>query len=238
MAVIEGSFGPEAVGASGSGPAEIRLVVVDNRLLFAHSLAAAMAREPGIAVIGVGALSDTLDFLTECEDCIVLVSASERLSALFHTLPEAWTQRRIVVLGDSHDRVLMEQVLSAGVRGIVDQSATLRALVDALRTVEHGQTSIPAHVLDGVVNRSRGARVRAQSKRFADFALSPRELDVLVLLSVGTGTRRIADELFLSISTVRSHIQNILTKLDVHSRLEAVARASELGILAPKSKGE
>ena len=222
-------------GDADAGP--IRLLVADDRPVFARSLATALSHEDDIEVVAAGPLEDLLPSLIFDDLCLVLISITSGVRSLVQDLPESMTERRVLVLADSHDRALMDQLLAIGIRGIVDQSASMQVLVNALRTVGHGQSALPGHVLDHFMNRARPARLRpALDARPGGCALSPREIGILDLLSAGRGTRQIAEELFLSISTVRSHVQNILGKLGAHSRLEAVARGRDLGLVGHRPK--
>ena len=93
-----------------------------------------------------------------------------------------------------------------------------------------GPTEIPVRGL-AVGGRTAAERETAQSKIRLVEPLSERELEVLHLLSTSLPTPDIADELFISVSTVRTHIKNIYGKLNVHNRIGAVERARELGLL-------
>ena len=112
--------------------------------------------------------------------------------------------------------------LRAGVDGYLTKERALDDVLDALSKVAAGER----YLTDEQV-----ARTRALSGEGTGEALTERELEVLRLLSQGKESQAIADELTISANTVRTHLQNIFSKLGVHSKLEAVTAASSRGLL-------
>jgi ATP/maltotriose-dependent transcriptional regulator MalT len=105
---------------------------------------------------------------------------------------------------------------------------------------EHREVGSYANLLLKSVDREDGKGVQKEITRInrsGDLSsqlvegLSEREMEVLFLVKTGMTSKEIAEELFIAVSTVRSHLKNIYSKLDVHSRMEAIQKAEELGLL-------
>lgn len=137
----------------------------------------------------------------------------------------------VVALTDSRDPALLTAAMSAGVRGWVEPTTGPDHLVRVLHGVARGETWYPPALLTSVIDsllEDRASRDRTQTQLSA---LSPRELEVLACLARGMSRPDIAVELTLSPHTVRTHINNLLHKLDVHSVLAAVALARQARLL-------
>ncbi|SEL49821.1 response regulator transcription factor [Streptacidiphilus jiangxiensis] len=143
----------------------------------------------------------------------------------------------VVLLGDDEqvgqdDPSLLCAAVRAGVRGWVPRSCPLPELLVVLDGVRRGDTWIPPRLLTAVLRELSRARGELDEGARLAAALTPRELEVLGFLCAGLTRCAIAEQLFVSPRTVRTHVQNILAKLDVHSSLAAVALARRAG-LAP-----
>jgi DNA-binding NarL/FixJ family response regulator len=138
----------------------------------------------------------------------------------------------IILTGDS-DEVSLARAIEAGARGVVTKTAPLSELADAIR---HAHAGEPLHAPAEVNRALRTARARSAHdkdlQRRAD-RLTPRELQVLQAMAGGAGSATIADELGMSPHTVRTHVQNILTKLQVHSKTDAIVAAIRMGKVTP-----
>ena len=142
----------------------------------------------------------------------------QRALAAIEAVRTARPETRVVVLYGIEDPRLLELVLSAGVTGVIskengldDASATLAKLMS------DPPYGVPTHFIDMAAVRT----TRSPQRGISD--LTPREREALRLLSLGYSTGALALALGVSYSTARTHVQNVLAKLEVHSRLEAVA---------------
>ena len=137
----------------------------------------------------------------------------------------------ILVVADAQDLATLTDGLGCGARGYLTHDASIVDLLDAVRAVARGETLIPppmlGPLLNGLIERRREHDDALM--RLAD--LSPREREVLGLLARGMRTSAIAEVLVISPETARTHAQNILAKLGLHSRLEAATFAIENGLL-------
>lgn len=146
---------------------------------------------------------------------------------LLHRHPEV----RFIIVSARRDPRLLERALAAGASGFIPKSTSLREFISWVQRSLDDHAAIPASLLAEMHrnkhnhddNRERGRALRSH--------LTPRELEVLGLISTGISTREIAERLVVSETTVRSHVQHLLAKLNVHSRMEAVNYARSLGLI-------
>jgi DNA-binding NarL/FixJ family response regulator len=138
-------------------------------------------------------------------------------------LKEAWPGVAVVVVSESGDPDLVTSAVRAGARGWLSPSTSARELVQGLHAVTHGQTWLPPLLTSAVLDRLlTDERVRGESQSSVS-RLSPRELEILNCLAAGMTRREIGESFHLSQHTVRTHINHILRKLEVHSTLAAVS---------------
>ncbi|MEV4614390.1 response regulator transcription factor [Kitasatospora sp. NPDC049258] len=137
---------------------------------------------------------------------------------------------RAVVLAAEDDPHRAVRALHAGAGGWVAKESSLGTLMTVVRGVLRDETHLPPALLTGVVRELTSARRdRSESERLVA-ALTPREEEVLRCMVAGLGRQAVAERLYLSPHTVRTHMQNVLGKLGVHSTLAAVAVARRAGI--------
>jgi DNA-binding NarL/FixJ family response regulator len=200
----------------------IRVRVVDFEPLVSEALTTALGTVPG------------LEASTEGGDVLVVSSrhGAERLVETVRAASPAEGDRWVVVVGaEDDDEELLLEALAAGVTGYVTRSATVADLVEALRAVHRGETSVPARMLGGLLaGVARRRRDHERVDRLLDL-LTPRELEVLQLLATGATNQQIADALNISAQTAKTHVQKVMKKLGVHSRLQAVVLATDGGLL-------
>jgi DNA-binding NarL/FixJ family response regulator len=137
---------------------------------------------------------------------------------------------RTVVLAERDDPVRAARALQAGAFGWVAKDCSLSRLLAVVRGVLRDETHLPPALLTGVLRELTAARRdRTESERLVE-SLTPREQEVLRCMVAGLGRKAVAERLFLSPHTVRTHMQNVLGKLGVHSTLAAVALARRAGV--------
>lgn len=141
---------------------------------------------------------------------------------------------RIVVSG-ADDAVLLARAVRAGARGVVLKSEPAERFFEVLDRVRTGQVAVPPSVVRALP--SARAFTLAGRASFAVLELTDRERQVLASLVRGEDTPAIASSLGVQYSTARTHIQRVLTKLGVHSKLEAVALAVSEGLVASTEGG-
>jgi DNA-binding NarL/FixJ family response regulator len=137
---------------------------------------------------------------------------------------------RIVVLAERDDPRQAASALQAGAGGWVAKDCSLSRLLQVIRGVLRDETHLPPALLTGVLKELTASRKhRTESERLVE-SLTPREREVLRCMVAGLGRKAVAEQLYLSPHTVRTHMQNVLGKLGVHSTLAAVALARRAGV--------
>ncbi|MFD5875095.1 LuxR C-terminal-related transcriptional regulator [Streptomyces sp. NPDC060322] len=137
---------------------------------------------------------------------------------------------RTVVLAEKDDPRRAAMALQAGASGWVAKDCSLQRLLTVIRGVLRDETHLPPALLTGVLRELTAARKhRTESEQLVE-SLTPREREVLRCMVAGLGRKAVAERLFLSPHTVRTHMQNVLGKLGVHSTLAAVALARRAGV--------
>jgi DNA-binding NarL/FixJ family response regulator len=137
----------------------------------------------------------------------------------------------IIVLTDAQDQRLLTDGLYCGARGYLTKDCSVAELVGAIRAVASGETLIPPGMLGPLLTDLIDRRREHEGALMKLAALSTREREVLGLVSKGLKTSELTDALVISPETARTHIQNILSKLGLHSRLEAATFVIENGLL-------
>ncbi|MDX3226061.1 response regulator transcription factor [Streptomyces sp. ME19-01-6] len=145
---------------------------------------------------------------------------------------------RTVVLAERDDPRRAAAALQAGACGWVAKDCSLSRLLAVIRGVLRDETHLPPALLTGVLRELTAARKhRTESERLVE-SLTPREREVLRCMVAGLGRKAVAERLYLSPHTVRTHMQNVLGKLGVHSTLAAVALARRAGVGPADLTGE
>ena len=145
-------------------------------------------------------------------------------AALRRTLPDV----KVLVITSFDEDGAVRDALRAGANGFLLKDTSPAGLVEALRAVMQGTSVVsPGPITSLLLNDKRGARPTPAP----ELGLSPRELEILRLLCAAYSNTEIAEELFVSESTVKTHVSAIMTKMGVQSRLKAVVRAYELGLV-------
>jgi DNA-binding NarL/FixJ family response regulator len=218
-----------------ASPRPIRVVIVDDHALVREGTRQLLQQVPGIDVVGTaGSAEEALSLVHELMPDVALVdinlpnmSGLEFARELATNLPAV----RILILSAYDEYAYIAEALEIGVGGYLLKTANAKELVDAVRAVSYG-----VHVLDRQVSK-RLLRHR-QSGPETIGLLTPRETDVLVLLVQGKSNKQIAGQLELGIRTVEGYVSNLLGKLGVSSRTEAVTHAlSHRLVAAPKHEG-
>ena len=145
-----------------------------------------------------------------------------------HEMREACPDVGVVVISDSDDPEFISDVVRAGARGYLPQNCSLAELLRAIHALPRGETWMRPHHVSRLVEgllRSESSKKEEQDRLMP---LSAREREVLECLALGMHRQEIADRLYLSPNTVRTHIHNVLRKLDVHSTLAAVSILREV----------
>lgn len=218
----------------------IQVFILDEHQLFADALALRLAHEPGITVIGSASSVElahaAIDLRHPDIVTVELAVGRDGDGDVVQSLRARYPTIAIVVVAGSDDVRTAARAVKSGAHGFVGKAATLTELLTALRIVHGGEAHIPAHLLRGVLEELRQPYDERSEWQDRLGRLTSRELTVIQLMVAGLDPAAIAERLFLSLHTVRTHIKNILAKLEVHSSLEAVSVALRAG-LRPNGAG-
>jgi DNA-binding NarL/FixJ family response regulator len=213
----------------------IRVLLVDDHQLLTGALSQTLAREPDMEVVGVaGSVADAKAMARERLDVVLM---DYRLpdgtgAEATRAIKTRWPGARIVMLTALDDDETILESIQAGADGYLTKSTAVEEVVSAVRAAYAGETLLPRSVIVGIAQRVAAARDRG-SERIPIEALTPRELEVLRALTEGLSTPEICEHLFIAPNTLRTHVQNIMSKLRVHSKLEAVAFALRHRLVEP-----
>ena len=212
----------------------IRLVIVDDHAIVRQGLRSILEREPDIVVVGEAATAaDALDVVARTRPHIVLLDL--KLSAesdvaglqLCGRLTERTPSPGVLVVTTFLDQRLVLQAIQQGARGYVLKDVDAVALVGAIRAVRRGESAFDSHSAAMVVRS-----LHAPSPGSADGSdLTAREREVLALLARGLSNEAIGRELYISATTAKFHVGNVMRKLAVSRRAEAVYAGSKLGLI-------
>jgi two-component system response regulator DevR len=216
--------------ATRGGPT--RIVLVDDHSIMRQGLRAVLEREDDLRVVGeAGTPADAVAAVAASRPHVVLLdlklTAGPQTDGLdvCRTLCAAHPGLGVLVLTTfAEDRLVVESV-QAGARGYVVKDVDTTELVRAIRAVSRGESAFDARSASAMVRSLSGGGPPERER------LTERELDVLRLLARGLSNRAIGAELFISETTVKFHVGNLMRKLMVSRRAEAVYAATKLGLL-------
>jgi DNA-binding NarL/FixJ family response regulator len=214
----------DSPAASSGSRAPITLLLADDHKVFAEGLGMVLDAEDDVEVLGVARDGEeALRLLDQHLPDVLLLDAHMPQTDLCEVLRAAKAKApgtRVVVLSADARRETVNLAMEAGADGFLAKDLTGWQLAAAIRKLLEGQGAPVTPALPPQPVRDPSVELRVRT-------LSAREREILGLLVNGHSNRRIAEDCFLSLNTVRTHVQNVLVKLGVHSKLEAVAFALE-----------
>jgi two-component system, NarL family, nitrate/nitrite response regulator NarL len=201
----------------------MRLVLCDAQRLLLEALSVALATRGWTVEAAVSTPTDAIRAVELHEpDMLVTEVAFPDAVGLdaVRTIVETCPNTKIVILTGRDDPELVRDALDLGVAGYTRKDQSIQAIGDTLQRVDGGRLTVDASLLRHLASKPVPSRTPAGAL-FG--SLTPREQRVLELLVDGRNTADIVTQLQISDSTARTHVQSILSKLGVHSRLQAVA---------------
>jgi DNA-binding NarL/FixJ family response regulator len=208
----------------------IRVLVVDDHALFRRGLQMVLEQEPDIDVVGEA--SDGTEAVTVAGDKlpdVVLMDVRmprrggiDACTAIKDVVPSA----KIIMLTISDEEADLYEAVRAGAMGYLLKEISIEEVASAIRAVHGGQSLISPSMASKLLTEFAAISKRSEERQQVPTPrLTDREMEVLKLVARGLNNRDIAKELFISENTVKNHIRNILEKLQLHSRMEAVVYA-------------
>jgi DNA-binding NarL/FixJ family response regulator len=205
-----------------------RVMVVDDHGVVAELLADAIGAEPEFEAVGCArGVAEARDLVEKLSPDVVIMDV--RLGdgdgiAATAEFTERDPKLRVVIFTAIVDQELVHRAAAADACALLPKDGDMRSLLEVLRTARRGSFTVHPRLLHRLVGPPEDPE---QGRP----ALTPRELDVLRMLSTGLGATQIAREMDISLHTCRGHVKSLLSKLDAHSQLEAVAKAVRLGLV-------
>jgi two-component system NarL family response regulator len=206
----------------------IRVLIADDHALFRRGLNMVLDTESGIEVVAEA--EDGEEAVAKAEeyapDVVLMdvrmpkVSGIDAARIIRDVIPSA----KILMLTVSDEEGDLYEAIKAGANGYLLKEISIEEVADAIRAVVAGQSLISPAMASKLLTEF-GALAKRVEERLPAPRLTSREMDVLRLVARGMSNRDIADELSLSENTVKNHVRNILEKLHLHSRMEAVVYA-------------
>jgi DNA-binding NarL/FixJ family response regulator len=215
--------------SEGPAPDTVRVLVVDDHQMFAASLAHALQSEPDLLVVGQAtSISEAQQLMSSTAPDVVLLDhrlpdgdGVAKIGDLRSIRPSA---KIVVLTATASDRVLVA-AMEGGAAGFIAKTQRLDDVIAGVRAAAQGESVVSAKLLTRLLPRlhrhSGGGRTE----------LTDREREILDLLAKGLSNADIAQELTISVHTVRNHVANLSAKLGAHSKLEVLAIAVREGLV-------
>ena len=226
------------IASDGAGREVIRVVIADDQALFRRGLFVVLGTEEGIEV--VAEVDNGEDARTTAEelapDVVLMDVRMPRLGGIEATraIRAALPSTKVVMLTVSDEEEDLFEAIKAGANGYLLKEISIEEVAEAVRAVVQGQSLISPSMASKLLSAFAAlARRATEAEALPAPILTPRELEVLRLMAQSKSNRHIAEALFISENTVKNHVRNILEKLHLHSRMEAVLYAMRKRLLEP-----
>ena len=214
-----------------------RILLVDDHASFRQTLAFVFDQQPDFEVVAqAGSLAEARRALegleTEPDLGVIDLSLPDgEGTGLIKDLRGANEDFAALLLTASLDRTDHARAIEAGAAGVVHKSADVDEILDATRRISEGETLLSPEELVEMLRIASQDREEERESRSNFEQLTRREREVLQALSEGLSNKQIAQRLHMSVDTERTHMMNILSKLGVHSRLQALLFAARHGLV-------
>ncbi|HEX6709212.1 MAG TPA: response regulator transcription factor [Rubrobacter sp.] len=212
-----------------------RILLVEDHASFRQTLAFVFDQQPEFEVVAqAGTLAEVRRSIDSFEADLGVVDLSlpdGEGTELIEELREANPHFAALVLTASLDRAEHAKAVEAGAAGVLHKSADVDEILDATRRLAEGETLLSQDELVALLRLAGQNREEELEARASIEQITPREREVLKALANGLSNKEIAAKLHMSVDTERTHMMNILNKLGVHSRLQALLFAARHGIV-------
>jgi DNA-binding NarL/FixJ family response regulator len=212
---------------------EIKVGIVDDHAIVRQGLRAMLDREPDLRVVGdAGAEGPAITMVDQARPDVVLLDLKLAIEGgcegldLCAKVADRYPESRVLVLTTFADEWLVREAIRQGAKGYVVKDVDLTELVRAIRAVYRGESAFDSHSASAVVNW-----LRREPDAEATGQITPREREILCLLAQGLSNMAIGKRLYISDTTVKFHVTNLMHKLGARRRAEAVYAASKLGLI-------
>ena len=223
----------------GGASEQLRILIADDHALFRRGLEMTLESEPDIEVVGEAtdgqeAVEKAQELMPDVVLMDVRMPKHTGIEATYR-IKELLPHVKIMMLTISDEEADLYESIKAGASGYLLKEISTEEVADAIRSVVAGHSRISPAMASKLLTEFASMTKRADERQqLPPPRLTDRELEVLKLVAQGMNNRDIAKELYISENTVKNHIRNILEKLQLHSRMEAVIYAVKENILEIK----
>jgi DNA-binding NarL/FixJ family response regulator len=222
-----------SVDEDAADPEQVRILLVEDHAAVREALAAMFDREPDFTVVGqAGSLAEARGMLEGVDVALLDLGLPDGFGAdLIKELRETNPHAEALVLSAGLDRANTARAVESGAAGAIDKVAHLDEVVGAVRRLRAGETLLSLDEVVELLGYERRRRAQEHDDRQAIESLTRREREVLQALADGLGSHATADRLHITLRTERNHVANVLAKLGVHSRLQALVLCLRYGVV-------
>jgi two-component system, NarL family, response regulator LiaR len=202
----------------------IRVVFVDDHEMVRIGVSAYLSAQPDIEVVGEAADGKKgVELALELRPDIILMDlVMKEMDGIEATrqIIEKWPEAKVIIVTSFLDDEKVYPALEAGATSYMLKTSKADEIANAVRATYHGQS-----VLEPEVTGKMMVKMRQKHQHLPHEELTSREMEILMLMAQGKANQDIADELFIALKTVKTHVSNILSKLNVQDRTQAVIYA-------------
>jgi len=214
---------------------KIRVVIADDHGLFREMLRLAMRREGSVKIVGEAANGrQTIDVISDLKPDIVLLDSIMPEMGGIEVLPairEKNLKTKALMLTANKNEAVIFKALKGGAKGYLSKDVSISDLVKAIQAVHNGELWVEQKLMARFFDKEAVANPKQESRAGRPKnVLTTREKEILSILTTGCTNKEIAQALFISEKTVKSHLNSIFKKLDVTRRLQAILHAINRGL--------
>lgn len=214
---------------------KIRVVIADDHGLFREMLRLTLRQDGSVKIVGEAANGrQTIDIISELKPDIVLLDSTMPEMGGIEVLPvirEKNLKTKALMLTANKNETVIFKALKGGAKGYLSKDVSLSDLIKAIQAVHKGELWVERKLMARFFDKEATDEPKEEAKAGRPkMVLTPREKEILSILSTGCTNKEIAQALFISEKTVKSHLNSIFRKLNVTRRLQAILQAINRGL--------
>ena len=218
---------------------KVRILILNDNHVVRQALAELVSKDHVASHVATASCEEN-DCVAAIEaehpEVLLLPALGRRTVELTRTVMRRFAGIRVIVLGMAEDPEAVTEVIEAGAVGYVPEEATTDEFLETIALVARGETRLTPRIAATLAVRLAAlAAARRADERAKNVKLTPRELEILALVAEGLTNKEIASQLHVEEQTVKNHIHNILERLSLRRRHQAVQYAWEAGMLRKRA---